>query len=162
MTKGASFWRKAGLNYLQYLNISTRTVRAGLKVFRDYISHFHCHDCFSNSVAQINRSPCVLLLSPARLFPLTEPDLMAWRVSSLFSSCNIFFHQDFIFNTRFSTLSFSRCALICPQDINSCDEVLWGPLWFRLFVNVTDNFKAFHSFFMFSSFSTASATHASR
>jgi hypothetical protein len=31
--KGATFWRKAGLNYLQYLNIATRTVRAGLKVW---------------------------------------------------------------------------------------------------------------------------------
>eukprot|EP01032_Pedospumella_encystans_P012995 gene12995-14990_t len=28
---GASFWRKAGLSYLQYLNIATRTVRSGLK-----------------------------------------------------------------------------------------------------------------------------------
>lgn len=32
MIKGATFWRKAGLNYLQYLTIATRTVRAGMKV----------------------------------------------------------------------------------------------------------------------------------
>jgi hypothetical protein len=38
MSKGATFWRKAGLNYLQYLNISTRTVRAGLKVIISCIS----------------------------------------------------------------------------------------------------------------------------
>lgn len=30
--KGATFWRKAGLNYLQYLTIATRAVRAGMKV----------------------------------------------------------------------------------------------------------------------------------
>jgi hypothetical protein len=33
MTKAAStFWRQAGLSYLQYLNVSTRAVRSALKV----------------------------------------------------------------------------------------------------------------------------------
>jgi hypothetical protein len=32
MSKGAAFWKTAGLSYLQYLNISARTVRAGMKV----------------------------------------------------------------------------------------------------------------------------------
>ncbi|KAJ1383204.1 hypothetical protein B484DRAFT_460210 [Ochromonadaceae sp. CCMP2298] len=31
MSKGAAFWKTAGLSYLQYLNISARTVRAGMK-----------------------------------------------------------------------------------------------------------------------------------
>ncbi|RYY81509.1 hypothetical protein EON63_15235 [archaeon] len=32
MSKGTSFWRQAGLSYLQYLNISSRAVRMVLKV----------------------------------------------------------------------------------------------------------------------------------
>jgi hypothetical protein len=32
MSKGSNFWRQAGLTYLQYVGISSKAVRASLKV----------------------------------------------------------------------------------------------------------------------------------
>lgn len=33
MTKGAQFWRQAGMSYLQYLSVSSKAVRSAVKVF---------------------------------------------------------------------------------------------------------------------------------
>jgi hypothetical protein len=45
----ATFWRKAGLSYLQYLNIATRTVRSGLKVWFLFI-HFSFMPCNQSNI----------------------------------------------------------------------------------------------------------------
>lgn len=42
---GGAFWKLAGLNYLQYLSISSRAVRAALKVIRnsEYNNYMFVH-----------------------------------------------------------------------------------------------------------------------
>lgn len=37
MSKGSTFWRQAGLSYLQYLSIASRALRTSLKVSDDFI-----------------------------------------------------------------------------------------------------------------------------
>jgi len=47
MSKGVTFWKQAGLSYLQFLTISTRAVRSGLKVDVDYIDDGGLNSCQS-------------------------------------------------------------------------------------------------------------------